>query len=508
METSTTSTQFALPPLLERAYQRAQQLQRPVLARLPAHHPWKDPWAIATIAAQSGEFATLWADPDRRFEAVGIGEADRVCVHGAQRLSRLQRALQQRGEDAIAHETQRALPLWFGGFAFQENASAHGDDDTWRAWREDSFVTHEITALRADNQSHLVLTIRVDPGAARAHVQQQYERLLGIVASIRAISGSAPAQAPIALDFHDDQGRDGWLRQVDAARDAIHAGDLQKVVLARRIRARWPDQRTDVPAPLRILPALENLRARYAHCTTFAIVTPADDAGGAQAFFGATPELLIARQADRVRTMALAGTTRRGDTPEDDRRREYALLASEKERTEHQLVVQDIVESLATIDITVRPSPAPDVVSFPNVHHLCTPIHAPAPEHVGILEIAQALHPTPAVCGTPGDAAYAWLVDKEPLDRGRYAGGVGWLNDQMEGRISVALRTALATDDGVSAFAGAGIVDGSNAEHEWEETYVKLATIRDAFQPSDEPTADTSHAGADPTPATSAKDRP
>lgn len=489
MDTISTIGQVALPPLLERARQRANETGLATLVRLPAPRPWKDPWSLAPMALQSGERCALWADPEGKMLAVGIGEAASVRAQGSNRFQQLHEGLQRFSQNVLSHEELQSLPMWFGGFAFRSLVDAN--DTTWSSWREDMFVTHEITAIQVERKSWTVLSLCIEPNTAPSDIFQRYDRLCGIVETLRALSTSSAAQlgaATPSLVFSDEQQRGGWVQTVESAKKAIRDGRLAKVVLARRILAPWPEPSASTPVPARLTHALRTLRTRYAHCTTFAFTQPATvgedgvlDTGSQQTFFGSTPELLIARQGERIHTMALAGTAPRGATPEEDRANEYALLGSEKEREEHRFVVDDIVQALGRLDIQVRPSFVPDVVSFPNVHHLCTPIHAPAPEHISLIQLAEALHPTPAVCGAPGPVAFAWLKENEPLDRGWYAGGVGWLSDKLDGRICVALRSALSSAEGVSAFAGAGIVEGSDPNREWDETLAKLSTIRDAF---------------------------
>lgn len=480
METTHASSPPLLPPLIERARQQANALEQDVLVRLPDPRTWKDPWAIAAFALQSGEASTLWADPNGRMLAVGIGEALTLTAQGDGRLGALQHELQQTTARTFSHDDLRALPLWFGGFAFRSSTTP-SEDGWWSGWEHDRFTTHAITAIHTPQRNWTILTLRITPHQSRESIAQYYEQLRQIVETMYTLAADLPANPHTPLSFTSEFPREDWFAHVEDATASIAQGTLQKVVIARRMVAPWPTADDTRPVPARLDASIRLLRQRYAHCTTFALSTP-KRANTPSTFFGATPELLIGRQDGRIQTMALAGTAPRGADVDEDRQREYELLGSSKEREEHDLVRQDIVAALAQLDIEVRASSVPDVVSFPNVHHLCTPIHAPAPEHVGILEIASALHPTPAVCGTPGTRAFDWLQAHENLDRGWYAGGVGWLSDRLDGRICVALRSAIATEAGVAAFAGAGIVEGSEAAREWEETHAKLAPIRDALE--------------------------
>lgn len=463
-----------LPPLLRDALRQAQQRGESVLARLPEPHAPRDTWTMAHAALWSGERCAIWSDPEGAYTAVGLLDAWTLEASGASRFSALQAQLDALRARTLAHEELRALPLWFGGFGFGDTPHA---DERWRSWRPAELHTHAITFVKTREKSYIVLSLRVHPEQRPEELLDAYQRLRTTVATLRAMR-----EDEHAFDLHFDEldTRAAWDEKVAAVHRDLDAGALQKLVLARRVVADWPEALADIPTAARLLPALRVMRQRYGHCTTFALAR--GEANGDSVFFGSTPELLVARTGDRVQTMALAGTAPRGANAEADKAATLALLASSKEREEHAFVVRDIVENLRALEIPVRAPSAPDVVSFPNVHHLCTPIHGPAPAAHGLLEIAGALHPTPAICGTTTAAAFAWLRAHEGIERGWYAGGIAWMNDEGEGRISVALRSGVADTSGVCAYAGAGIVMGSDAAREWIETTAKLSPVCDAFQ--------------------------
>lgn len=487
-------TSIFLPPLCQRALHHAQQTGRRTIVRLPAPKPWKNPWDLAALALHSGQDATVWADPDDSATAVGIGAALQLHEQGPARFARLQDAVEALHHDTFAHDELKGLPLWFGGFAFDDASQSHREHthERWTAWPDAYLVTHRITAVKTPQRSYIVLTFVLDATTTEDALYKDYLHAIDIVDQCRALAARYhQAAVDPALRFRDDSSFAAWQRGVHHAVEAIDAGQLQKVVLARSVFAPWPTDSDDAsssilaqtPVPARVLPALHRMKQRYQHCTTFALMRP--DGDDASLFFGSTPELLVARQHQRIQTMALAGTAARGTNADDDKKQISALLGSPKERQEHRFVVEDILQSLQRIDVTVRASSVPDVVSFPNVHHLCTPIHGPADTPIGLLPLADALHPTPAICGTQTDAALQWLREHEDLDRGWYAGGVVWMNDRSEGRVSVALRSGLATKEGVFAFAGAGIVHASDAQKEWDETRAKLSSVCDAFATDD-----------------------
>lgn len=472
MPSDASDNKATLHPLLQRAMDQSAACGEMVLARLPAPRPARDPWDLAQRALSMGEQATIWSDPDQRYLAVGLDEALRISSDGHDRLLDLDAKF--RAIRTSTHPLLSTLPLWFGGFSFDHRPSASAP---WANWPSAELVTHGITAVQYDRKNYTVLSLPIAPDASIESVNAAYHALKARAALLFEDTANAPSDA---LDFHVIDPKTHWEAQVTRAQQSIEAGTLRKIVLARRVKASWPQTNaSDSSVSARIAPALHVLRTRYRHCTTFAFLRPGVD--GPSTFFGTTPELLVERKNATLYTMALAGTAPRDEDFKADEAQRQGLLASPKEREEHNFVVKDIEQNLTKMGIDVHVPSAPDVVSYPNVHHLRTAIRSKSTNTYGLLPIADALHPTPAICGTPTDTTYAWLHENEGIDRGWYAGGVMWLNDQGDGRVNVALRSAIADHSGVCAYAGAGIVEGSDALKEWDETDAKLSPICDAF---------------------------
>ncbi|HEX9697610.1 MAG TPA: isochorismate synthase [Actinomycetota bacterium] len=257
-----------------------------------------------------------------------------------------------------------------------------------------------------------------------------------------------------------------YVAAVRAARDAIRAGALDKVVLARTLLLCFADA-PDVRS------LLASLRAADPSAYTFAYGE----------MIGATPELLIARDGLDVRTEPLAGSARRGDDQDSDAAAARALLASGKDHAEHAYVVDAIRAALAPVCDSLDVDGEPSLLSTSRLWHLRTRIHgrlrAPAP---GALALAAALHPTPAVCGTPPGAARAMIGDLEPVDRGFYAGLVGWIDAAGDGEWAIQLRCGHVRGATMRLYAGAGIVAGSDPDAELAETEAKLDVLRAALQ--------------------------
>ncbi|HEX9994826.1 MAG TPA: isochorismate synthase [Acidimicrobiales bacterium] len=252
-----------------------------------------------------------------------------------------------------------------------------------------------------------------------------------------------------------------WCDAVAAATAEIRARRLTKVVLAREVHVEG-DRPFDRPTVLR------RLRAAYPS----AMVVAADG------MVGASPELLVSRAGDLVRSHPMAGTAPRSADPTTDARLAAGLLSSAKDRSEHQITIDMVHDTLLPWCSYLDAEAEPSVVALANVQHLATLVHgrlsAPAPS---VLELVAALHPTPAVCGWPREEADALLARLEGFDRGRYAGPVGWVDAAGNGRFAVGVRTAALEGATARVFAGNGIVADSDPATELAETRAKLQAL-------------------------------
>ena len=254
-----------------------------------------------------------------------------------------------------------------------------------------------------------------------------------------------------------------WTERVAAASERIRTGALGKVVLARSVVAT-----TEKPVDLRWL-ALR-LAEAYPDCWTY-LVGP---------LVGATPELLVRLRGGLAQSRVLAGTVARSDDPAEDEALAAWLLASPKDRDEHAYAVRSVAERLEPLgELQVN---GPSLLTLPNVRHLATDLSV-AVAGLSVLDLAAALHPSAAVCGTPRDAALAVIRELEGMDRSVYAGGVGWVDASGDGEIGVALRCGVRTGEReLVAYAGGGIMGDSVPEAELAETEAKLRPVLGALR--------------------------
>jgi menaquinone-specific isochorismate synthase len=255
-----------------------------------------------------------------------------------------------------------------------------------------------------------------------------------------------------------------WMSAVAGTVERIRAGELDKAVLAR-------DAFAEAASPIDVRTLLERLRLRFPSCFTFSV----------DGMVGATPELLLRREGDRLTSLVLAGTRPRGEDPGDDRRLADELLASAKDVDEHRMAVDSLRTALAPLAEEMEVPARPSLLRLANVQHLATRAHARLSPGVSALDAVAALHPTAAVGGTPTGTAMRLIAGAEGMDRGGYAGPVGWVDGAGNSEWGIALRCAHVDGARARLFAGGGIVEGSVPEAELAETESKFRVMREAL---------------------------
>lgn len=256
-----------------------------------------------------------------------------------------------------------------------------------------------------------------------------------------------------------------WQKAVVTARERIRAGELDKVVLARELVV-------EMSEPIDVVGVLARLRSSYPSSFVYSV----------DGFVGASPELLVSRAGDVVRSHPLAGTAPRSGDPVVDARIASNLVASTKDQLEHRLTIDMVHDTLLPWCSYLDEEAEPSIVAVANVQHLGTLVEGrlsrPLPS---VLDLVRALHPTPAVGGSPRDVAIAAIDELEALDRGRYAGPVGWMDAAGNGRWAVGLRCAQIAETTARLYAGVGVVRDSDEHAELAETQAKFAAMLGAL---------------------------
>lgn len=365
-------------------------------------------------------------------------------------------------------------PRLHGGFAFDPARAAgasrgtRGEPGFWEAFPLARFTLPSFE-VEADESGAWLTVTRTFPDdtpgdQAIDELRRRADRTREQLAELERL-GAAPDAPPSATAIEESVGPEVWAAGIHRILAAIRDGEATKVVLARPLDVTF-GQAPDSASVLAALRTANPLAHTY-------LVQFARD----RFLLGASPELIGSLRDGLFRTMAVGGSTPRGADPESDEWLGRQLLGSRKDRVEHQIVVEDIVEHLRRVGLTVEEIPDPALLRLPRIQHLRTKLEAAVPQTMKTLELVHALHPTAAVCGHPRGAALEILTDQEPNDRGWYAGPVGWFDRAGEGEFAPALRCAVARGPLLRLYAGAGIVEGSRPRAEWDETRVKLQTM-------------------------------
>jgi salicylate biosynthesis isochorismate synthase/menaquinone-specific isochorismate synthase len=421
-----------------------------------------DPSAAVFGARMAGDRWFCWEQPERDgFALATLGTAAEVTTRGPDRFPETAAACAEIGHGRLAEEPDSlpagAGPVWVGGFAFEEGG---GEGPQWSSFPPASLTLPEVSLLRREGRTLLTAAAISGPGSDDAG-----RRLAARLAALR--SASLPladphpiGRASIASSLPPGHYEDAVSRAVER----IRAGGLDKVVLAREVVV-------DSPAAHDVAALYGAIRELFPSCFCFCCGTSEG------AFVGASPELLIRREGAGAATVALAGSTRRSADPSVDDHLGERLLRSEKDRSEHAIVARRIERALRPLSVWVASEPEPQLVQVANIQHLATPIHAQLSDPRSAVELAGLLHPTPAVGGEPRAEALPVIAELEGLDRGWYAGPVGWMDASEDGEFCVALRSALVRDRTAHLYAGAGIVAGSDPAAELAETELKLDAL-------------------------------
>jgi salicylate biosynthesis isochorismate synthase/menaquinone-specific isochorismate synthase len=402
-----------------------------------------------------------WEQPDRDFALAALGVVHEAASRGPGRFRDLARECL--GVEAVSDEPP-GLPagagaVWVGGFAFDPHG---GSTSPWSTLPPASLALPELSLCRSGGQTHLTLNAAVRPGDDPDEVEARMRaRLAGLREESLPLLDPHPT-SPVEITSVRPPG--DFERAVAAATERIEAGEMSKIVLAREVLVTAPAAHD----PAAIFGAL---REQFSSCFCFCCGTPE------AAFLGASPELLLRRSGASVSTVALAGSTRRSSDPAVDDHLGEQLLRSDKDRREHEIVAERIAHSLRPHSVWVQSAAEPEIVKVANIQHLATPVVAQLVEPRSAVELAGMLHPTPAVGGEPWPAAAAAIASLEQMDRGWYAGPVGWMDATEDGEFCVALRSALLRDREARLYAGVGVVAGSDPAAELAETEVKLDAL-------------------------------
>ena len=355
---------------------------------------------------------------------------------------------QIRAASRLWHRISSSDALAVGGFAYRP------DREPSAAWSGFPALLFRVPALAVMRKRGRTFVVTAAPDA---------EQLLDLPSWI--------VRAPAArkLDVTPVRNPLAWTAAVQTAAGRLRAGEAEKVVLAREVVARGD-------GVVSAGNVARGLRAAYPACFTY-LISGADGT----AFAGASPELLVRRTGRYAFSQPMAGSVARGGTDAEDERLAAELSMSKKDAVEHRLASRFVVDTLRPFSSSVS-APEPEVVRFTNIQHLATSVAAELRDPAAdVLTLAAALHPTPAVGGWPRAAADSLIDELEGMERGWYAGAVGWMDGRGDGELAVALRCGLLWEDGARLYAGVGVMPDSDPARELEETELKFKALLTAL---------------------------
>ncbi|MGE0784981.1 MAG: isochorismate synthase MenF [Sandaracinaceae bacterium] len=435
---------------LDEALARAASDRRVAVVRIPAPAAPLD----AILRGARRGTALFWQPPTGPAIA-GLGAAVEITVRGPQRWDGVESARRE----VFSHLSSSAHPACppaparlYGGFAFAPQAA---DAAPWTGFDDAHFVLPRWTYERVGSEGCLTFAADARDGwdGRAALVRAELARLWELLQNPRH-QGSAPELRAI-----HHQERDRWDAQIRAITDAIAEGHVEKIVAARRSVA-------TAAKDLDPWTILDALASAYPDTWRFALRF-----GSSATFVGATPERLFKKRSLVIEADSLAGTI--------DARIEGAaeqLLTSDKDRREHAWVTQHLEATLRERCSHLEVPAEPQIRALPNVLHLHTPLRGTLRPEVGAIELARILFPTPAVGGVPTPAAISWIESQEE-PRGWYSGPVGWIDEDGDAELAVALRCGVLSGSRAWLYSGCGVVRGSRPEAEWDETAVKLLPL-------------------------------
>lgn len=396
------------------------------------------------------EVVASYERPSLDFALVGVGEARRVALEPGADIESARAGAAELLRAAGPGASPELRPRLLGGFAFDPDGSRGAP---WADYGSGSLVLPRMLFVREAGVRGVVLAPGVEPGELAGCLRELERDVPEAETSARPVRG---------ID------REAWLAGVRSIASMVRAGAIDKAVLATT-------QELLAATPFDVGRVLSRLRALYPDCHVFTV------RAGASTFLGASPELLVSLRDGLASALGLAGSARRGATADEDEALGRGLLASPKDRREHATTVDAIREALAGATEQLFASDEPKLRRLRNIQHLATEVAGRALPGVDVLELVRRLHPTPAVCGWPREAARRAIAAIERFDRGWYAGPVGWVDARGDGEFAVALRSALVRLDRAWLFAGSGIMGDSEPEAELAEVQLKFRPLTEAL---------------------------
>ena len=402
----------------------------------------------------------FWKDSESETIMAGVGNAAIVRSEKGikERYSEIEEKWNRLLKEAVIHNSYKDImgtgPILFGGFSFDTGTIK---EEKWNPFSSAYFFIPSFMVTVKKNRTYLTSNVIYSVDNEDDFLEKWISQKERVVRNAKEV----PEETAVFEKVYE-HGSDKWKQAVNKAVEQIQNHEsLKKVVLARMLMVQFQEK----PLPEAVLKHLwEKQHGSYLfsleamnHC-----------------FLGASPERLVRKWHEDVLSTCLAGSIRRGKDQREDQRLGQALLEDDKNRKEHQLVVDMIGSVIRNLCENVQIPEQPKLLKLSDIQHLFTPVVGKTRRNLSVLQFVEKLHPTPALGGLPQQEGLEMIRRLEGMDRGLYGAPIGWIDDSGNGEFAVAIRSGLFHDDRVYLYAGCGIVADSNAESEYIETSIKF----------------------------------
>lgn len=429
--------------------------------RIPTVHP-------LAVYARSETDCFYWADAEQRLYMAGIGTACHLCGEGEKRFEEVDTARKAILQDSILDVpsfTPCTGPVFLGGFSFDPRQEK---SEWWQGFSDGELHLPAYLVTEIDGQTwlttNMIVTEETKVSVLHAQVLREQEQLLA-TGNDPFVVEKTPAEGKV---YAKEVAPERWKSLVSEAAQRIRENKYDKVVLTRQLQLSADDV-------LQSAAVVQRLITEQPYSYVFAVTK--DSAS----FVGATPERLVTQKNQQIQSACLASSVERGDTIAADQAFGDWLLNDEKNRHEHQLVVDMIRTAIEQVCTDVQVPAEPVLYKMKDIQHLYTPVTGTAIRGSSLLKVVEQLHPTPALGGYPKQDAMRVIRETEDYERGWYGSPIGWIDYKDDGEFAVAIRSGLLRNKQATLFAGSGIVGDSDPDSEYQETRIKFRPMLSAL---------------------------
>jgi len=406
-----------------------------------------------------------WDKPSANFSFIALGELLFVKESGKARFIYTDKKVKGIISNVFSNQNEisQKIPLFVGGLKFlPEN-----EKSIWEDFSDSHWFIPKIILSKIDDKEYVTFNFIFASDASNKKIVEEFEKRINLLKQARTENnGTAPKVLHLSGNSPKEKKR--WQENVRKTLEKIDSDIVKKVVLSRMVEI-------EVEKDPNIFNFISSFREDYPDCYIFSFHS------GKSTFFGASPEKFVELGPEYISTDALAGSYPRGIDAVEDERFADELLKSVKDQNEHKTVLDFIKQQFNTNGCEIKFDNQPKIKKLKNIQHLWTPVQIKVTPEESIFQILEKLHPTPAVCGMPQNSAIQVIKDTEDYPRGLYSGIVGWFNKNRFGEFTVSIRSALNIGKKIYAFAGSGILDGSDPVQEVKETDLKFKPILSLF---------------------------